>query len=246
MQMCRTRRSMSLTTTCRSTAARRSWPAGISPRPSRVRCVDSSTSKRADARDTRSSPFGVGPTPSKKIRFTGVPLGEWASTNNGAIEHVRVFGTRSGKYVIHTERSEGFTMVDSQGKPAGWRGHLGIGDVSYGTIPARSTLDIVDDLDGVRDKVPPPLYDIVVSTGPPGACRGPRGLIAGPPPSASRAVRHDHHDTDRHPRPGPPQGLRRRRSSSTASTCTSPRARSSPCSARTGPARRPRSRSCPR
>ena len=106
----------------------------------------------------------IGPTPSKKIRFTGVPLGEWVSTNNGAIEHVRVFGTRSGKYVVHTERSEGFTMVDSQGKPAGWRGHLGIGDVSYGTIPARSTLDIVDDLDGVRDKVPPPLYDIVVST----------------------------------------------------------------------------------
>jgi len=106
----------------------------------------------------------VGPTPSKKIRFTGVPLGEWLSTVNGASEHVRVFGTRSGKYVIHTDRSAGFTMVDSQGKPAGWRGHLGIGDVSYGTSPARSTLDIVDDLDGVRERVPPPLYDIVVSS----------------------------------------------------------------------------------
>ena len=54
----------------------------------------------------------VGPTPSKKIRFTGVPLGEWVSTVNGATEHVRVFGTRSGKYVIHTDRSAGFTMVD--------------------------------------------------------------------------------------------------------------------------------------
>jgi EXLDI family protein len=105
----------------------------------------------------------VGPTPSRKIRFTGALLGELASTSNGASERVRVFGTRSGKYVIHTERSEGFTMVDSQGKPAGWRGHLGIGDVSYGTIPARSVLDIVDDLDGVREKVPPPLYDIVIS-----------------------------------------------------------------------------------
>ena len=162
--MCRTRRSMSLTTTCRSTAGRRSWPAEISPRPSRERSVDSSTSRRDRREGYKEFTVRVGPTPSKKIRFTGVPLGEWASTNNGAIEHVRVFGTRSGKYVIHTERSEGFTMVDSQGKPAGWRGHLGIGDVSYGTIPARSTLDIVDDLDGVRDKVPPPLYDIVVST----------------------------------------------------------------------------------
>ena len=106
----------------------------------------------------------TGPTPSKKIRFTGIQLGEWTSTVNGATEAVRVFGTRSGKYVIHTDRSAGFIMVDSQGKPAGWRGHLGIDDVSFGSSPARSTLDIVDDLDGVRDKVPPPLYDIVVST----------------------------------------------------------------------------------
>ena len=109
----------------------------------------------------------VGP-PNKKIRFTGVPLGEWTSTVNGATENVRVFGTRSGKYVVHTDRSAGFIMVDGEGKPAGWRGHLGVGDISFGSSPARSTLDVVDDLDAVRGKVPPPLFDIVVSSVQPG------------------------------------------------------------------------------
>ena len=155
---------MSLRTTSRSTVERKSWPGGTSPQPSPRalrRFVDVEQSRREGYKEFT---VRVGPTPSKKIRFTGVQLGEWTSTVNGATETVRVFGTRSGKYVIHTDRSAGFIMVNSQGKPAGWRGHLGIDDVSYGSSPARSTLDIVDDLDGVRDKVPPPLYDIVVST----------------------------------------------------------------------------------
>ena len=35
-------------------------------------------------------------------------------------------------------------MLDAEGKPAGWRGHLGIGAVSYGNIPGESTLEVVD------------------------------------------------------------------------------------------------------
>ena len=51
--------------------------------------------------------------------------------------------------------------VDAEGKPAGWRGHLGLGDVSYGS-PARR-VDARDRRDArrLREKVPPQLFDIV-------------------------------------------------------------------------------------
>jgi EXLDI family protein len=106
----------------------------------------------------------VGPKKSRKVRFTGVLLGEWVTPTSGAVETIRVYGTRSGKYVIHVDRSAGWTAVDAEGKPAGWRGYLGIGDISYGTIPAMSTLEVVDTLEAVRDKVPPQLFDIVASS----------------------------------------------------------------------------------
>jgi hypothetical protein len=32
-------------------------------------------------------------------------------------------------------------MVDADGKPAGWRGYLGIGNVGYDATPAESTLE---------------------------------------------------------------------------------------------------------
>ena len=52
-------------------------------------------------------------------------------------------------------------MVDAEGKPAGWRGYLGIGDVKYGAAPRESTLEVVATLDELRDKVPPELFDMV-------------------------------------------------------------------------------------
>ena len=52
-------------------------------------------------------------------------------------------------------------MVDAEGKPAGWRGWLGIGDISYGSAPGESTLEVFDTLEELRDKVPPELYDMV-------------------------------------------------------------------------------------
>ena len=76
-------------------------------------------------------------------------------------EVFRVYRSRTGKFVVHVERSAEWTMVDAEGKPAGWRGYLGLGNVSYGNTPAESTLEVVDSLDALRDKVPPQLYDMV-------------------------------------------------------------------------------------
>ena len=55
-------------------------------------------------------------------------------------------------------------MVDAEGRPAGWRGYLGIGNVSYGSSPGESTLDVVVSLDELRERIPPQLWDIIASS----------------------------------------------------------------------------------
>ena len=55
-----------------------------------------------------------------------------ATRTTSGVERFRVWRGRTGKYVVHVERSADFTMVDQDGKPAGWRGYLGIGNLSYG------------------------------------------------------------------------------------------------------------------
>ena len=97
----------------------------------------------------------------RKVRFNGALVGEWMDTQANRPEHYRVFRGRSGKYVLHVERGPEYWMVDAEGKPAGWRGHLGIGDVRYGGAPRESTLEVVATLDELRDKVPPGLFEMV-------------------------------------------------------------------------------------
>ena len=104
----------------------------------------------------------VGPKPGRKVRFTGVLLGEWVDTSPSRVETFRVYRGRTGKYVVYIERSPDFTMVDSEGKPAGWRANLGLDwNVSYGTTPGESTLDVVESLDDLRERIPPQLYEVV-------------------------------------------------------------------------------------
>ena len=105
----------------------------------------------------------VGPGKGRKVRFTGVLLGEWYSSRE-RIENYHVYRSRTGKFVLHVERSPDWTMVNDEGKPAGWRGYLGIGNVSYGSKPAESTLDVVESLDELRDRIPPQLFDMVAGS----------------------------------------------------------------------------------
>ena len=106
----------------------------------------------------------VGPGKGRKVRFTGILLGEWVNSSFSRVETFRVYRGRTGKFVLHVERSPDYTMVDAEGKPAGWRGYLGIGNISYGNSPGESTLDIVATLDELRERIPPQLYDMVAGS----------------------------------------------------------------------------------
>jgi EXLDI family protein len=109
----------------------------------------------------------VGPGKGRKVRFVGILLGEWLNTSANRVEAFRVYRGRSGKVVLHTERSPAFTMVDADGKPAGWRGHLGIGNVSYGNSPGVSTLEVFESIEELRERIPPQLFDMVADSGRP-------------------------------------------------------------------------------
>lgn len=97
----------------------------------------------------------------RNVRFTGVLVGEWTDATPSSLARYRVYQGRTGKYVMHVERSPEFVMVDGEGKPAGWKGYLGIGNIKYGESPKVATLEVVDILDGLRDKVPPELFAMV-------------------------------------------------------------------------------------
>ena len=106
----------------------------------------------------------VGPGKGRKVRFVGVFLGEWVNTSYSRVEAFRVYRGRTGKFVLHVERSPDFSVLDGEGKPAGWRGYLGIGNISYGNTPAESTLEVIATLEELRDRIPRQLYDSVVGS----------------------------------------------------------------------------------
>ncbi len=106
----------------------------------------------------------VGVGAGRKVRFVGVLVGEWVdagSNRSGMPDAYRVYRGRSGKFVVHVERSPDWWAVDAEGKPAGWRGWIGVGDVRYGSKPKESTLEVVDTLELLRDKVHAELFDMV-------------------------------------------------------------------------------------
>jgi EXLDI family protein len=106
----------------------------------------------------------VGPGKGRKVRFVGILLGEWVNTSSSRVETFRVYRGRTGKYVVHVERTPSWTMVDAEGKPAGWRGYLGIGNISYGSAPGESTLEVVETLEGLRERIPSQLFDMVAGS----------------------------------------------------------------------------------
>ncbi len=106
----------------------------------------------------------VGPGTGRKVRFVGVLLGQWGSTGwSSGGEIFYVYKSRSGKFVVHVQRMPGETMRDAEGKPAGWRGYLGLGEYSYGMSTGGSTIEVVDTLEALREKVPPELFEMVAA-----------------------------------------------------------------------------------
>ncbi len=99
----------------------------------------------------------VGPGVGRKQRFSGVLLGEWGHYDGHRSEVFRVYRTRTGKFVVHVDRSP-----DSQWS-GGWRGWIGLGEQSWGFTQGESTLEVVASLDALREKIPPELYAMVAS-----------------------------------------------------------------------------------
>ena len=131
--------------------------------------ISAALRRYVDVEEARSEGFDeitlrVGPGKGRKVRFTGVLLGEWVNSSWSRVEEFRVYRGRTGKLVLHTERSPDYSMVNDEGKPAGWRGYLGIGSVSYGTSPGESKLEVFESVEELRERIPPQLYDIVASS----------------------------------------------------------------------------------
>ena len=104
----------------------------------------------------------VGLGSGRKVRFTGILVGEWIDTVGNRVEQYRVWRGRTGKYVLHVERGPEYWQLDAEGKPVGgWKGGLGIGIARYGGSPKESSLEVLDTLEDLLLLVPNELYEIV-------------------------------------------------------------------------------------
>jgi EXLDI family protein len=107
----------------------------------------------------------VGTGAGRKVRFSGVLLGDWINTEGERFEHYRVYRGPTGKFAIHVERTEHWEMRDAQGNPlTGWRAWTGIGMASGGGQPAHATLEVVETLEELRKRVPTQLYEMVAES----------------------------------------------------------------------------------
>jgi EXLDI family protein len=100
----------------------------------------------------------VGIGSKRKVRFVGVLVGEWTDTTGSLVETIRIYRGRTGKYVLHVERSPEYWALDADGKPAGWRAQLGLANVRYGSRPGESILEVYETLEDLRDHVPAELF----------------------------------------------------------------------------------------
>ena len=95
----------------------------------------------------------VGPGVGGKVRFAGILLAEWGHSRGP--RSTASTGTCTGKYVLHTQRSPEWTVRDADGEPAGWLAQLtGLGGSSWSATYADATLDVVDSLEALREKIP--------------------------------------------------------------------------------------------
>ncbi len=103
----------------------------------------------------------VGVGSGHKVRFVGVLLGQWYDSTGGRYVSYNVYRSRTGRFVLYTEKSAEQRTFNSEGKPAGWRGFLGLGDVSYGMTMNEATAEVFDTIDLLQEKIPPQLYEMV-------------------------------------------------------------------------------------
>ncbi len=101
----------------------------------------------------------VGPKPGRKQRFVGHKLAEFGRQVKSRVEIFYVYRSRTGKFVVHVDHSP----EDSWTRSEGLLGRLGLGDQTWSSAVGAFTLEVVDTLEELKDKVPAELYDIVAA-----------------------------------------------------------------------------------
>ncbi|MQM26969.1 EXLDI protein [Glycomyces albidus] len=96
----------------------------------------------------------------QRQRFTGIKLAEWVRSNDKKAEIYRVYRSRSGKYVVHIEKTPDFVQVTNE---TGLRKMLGLGEHVYASNTGEATLEVVETLEALKAKVPAELYEMVAA-----------------------------------------------------------------------------------
>jgi EXLDI family protein len=106
----------------------------------------------------------VGRGTGRKQRFSGVLLAEGGRSSKHGYEAFKVYRSRTGKYVLHADRSNLFTVgADDEQYLSGWRSWIGnwSTDQSWSMAQGEATLDVVDTIEALRELIPEDLYELV-------------------------------------------------------------------------------------
>jgi EXLDI family protein len=104
----------------------------------------------------------VGPGKGRRQRFLGVELAAWTHSTKDRVEQFHVYRSRTGKYVLHIERSaEVHWTAGADGTATGWRKYF-TSDQQVGTAAPTATLEILDSREDLASRIPPELYELVV------------------------------------------------------------------------------------
>ncbi|MEU6861120.1 EXLDI protein [Glycomyces sp. NPDC046736] len=94
----------------------------------------------------------------QRQRFMGVQLGEHVWSNDKKAVIYRVYRTRTGKFALHIERTPDYVHLTNE---TGWRKMLGLGEQSYSLDTGEATLEVVETLAQLKEKIPAQLYDMI-------------------------------------------------------------------------------------
>ncbi|MGK5681839.1 EXLDI protein [Actinoplanes sp. URMC 104] len=110
----------------------------------------------------------VGPGAGRKVRFSGVLLGEWGRSTSRTAEVFRVFRSQKGKLVVHTERSpEHVWSGDDARQEGGWLGVLQsyfTPNQTWGSTQGEATLEVYDTAEELGEHIPAELFELIKAT----------------------------------------------------------------------------------
>jgi EXLDI family protein len=107
----------------------------------------------------------VGPGAGRNLRFSGVLLAEWGHSTGSRVEEYRVYRTRTGKFAVYLKRSPDvrWSGMEASNWRERWGAYLGLGPQTWGFTKGEASLEVVDSLDALREKIPSELYEMVAA-----------------------------------------------------------------------------------